>query len=140
MKITLLLLLLIVVAFMVYVRAAPSDAGRWHRPLAASEPGDTWVLSGFTAVRAVSGDDVLARLDAVVQATPRTKVSAGSVDSGLITYITRSRLLGFPDYTTVQLQDGMLAVRGRLRFGKGDSGVNRARIEGWLAQAGVNKP
>ena len=30
------------------------------------------------------------------------QVLAGSVEAGMITYVTRSRLMGFPDYTTIR--------------------------------------
>ena len=79
----------------------------------------------------------MARIDAIARATPRTTVLAGSVAEGRITYVTRSRLWGFPDYTTVERSGDRITLFGRLRFGRGDMGVNRARIEGWLAQAGL---
>ena len=46
--------------------------------------------------------------------------------------------MGFPDFTTVSMVaslDGAQPVLfARQRFGEGDQGVNRARVEGWLAQ------
>ena len=84
------------------------------------------------AMRKVEGD--LAALDSIIRDTPRTQVLAGSVDEGMITYVTRSRVFGFPDYTTVRQEGDMLEVYGRLRFGKSDLGVNAARIDGWLRQ------
>ncbi len=68
----------------------------------------------------------------IAQQTPRTTVLRGSVESGRITYVTRTKLIGFPDYTTVQLEDGTLMVHARLRFGRSDFGVNRARAERWI--------
>jgi hypothetical protein len=52
----------------------------------------------------VQGADraALARLDEIALATPRTTRLAGSPDEGRITWITRSALWGFPDYTTAQ--------------------------------------
>lgn len=77
-------------------------------------------------------------MDAVIRATPRTRVLAGTLDDGQITYVTRSRGFGFPDYTTLSLSDGgqVIEIRSRLRFGKSDLGVNRARIERWLEALG----
>ena len=48
-----------------------------------------------------------------------------------MTWITRSRLFGFPDYTTAEVRSDGLYVWSRLRFGKGDMGVNAARLNGW---------
>lgn len=125
------LVLLAVVALLAYVRLAPTDPARWHQPVTAQEDRD---LDGgaIRVVPAEEGD--LARLHEVALDTPRTEVLAGSVEEGRITYVTRSLIFGFPDYTTAELADGQLRLFGRLRFGRGDMGVNRARIEDWLAQ------
>ena len=53
-----------------------------------------------------------------------------------MTFETRSLRLGFPDYTTITIQDGLLVVYGRLRFGKADMGVNKTRVTEWLAAVG----
>ena len=47
--------------------------------------------------------------------------------------IIRSRVFGFPDYTTVQQDGDTLRIYGRLRFGRRDFDVNRTRVDGWLA-------
>lgn len=110
-------------------RLAPSDPGRWHvRP-------DYTVDKDFAA-GALRGIDArpgaLARLDRIARDWPRTRVLAGSVEEGMITYVTRTKLWGFPDYTTISQHDGRLVILARLRFGRRDFGVNRARIEAWL--------
>ncbi len=114
-----------------YVRLAPSDSARWHVVREITADRD---LEGGVLRRVETGADGLARLDKVARAWPRTRILAGSVDEGMITYVTRSAVLGFPDYTTVRQVDGWLEVNARLRFGRSDFGVNRARIEAWLAQ------
>lgn len=131
------------VALAVWVRLAPVDPGRWHvDPSAAAPPGPTgWLVAEGGDARPPrlgrSAAALLADLDRIARATPRTRVIAGSVEDGRITYETRSRLWGFPDYTTVTAvagEDGAAPVLlGRARFGASDLGVNRARIEGWLA-------
>lgn len=150
MKFIVLGLMGLIVAGAVYVRIAPSDPDRWHETFFPKPPDTYPAADGFRIVRQI--DDpaaVLSRLDAIIMATPRTERLAGSVDEGLITYITRSRLWGFPDYTTVYageddtIEGGfgpLLKIDGRLRFGKADLGVNRARIEGWLAQLDQDRP
>lgn len=141
MKIIFLGLLGLFVAFAVYVRVAPTNVEVWHNPkLPVMFDGKYPSPVGFISQRSLDGDGIktLARLDAIIRSTHRTTVLAGTVDVGKITYITRSRVMGFPDYTTVMLssldpfEKSLLQVFGRLRFGQSDIGTNRARIEGWL--------
>ncbi|WP_299041572.1 DUF1499 domain-containing protein [uncultured Tateyamaria sp.] len=83
-----------------------------------------------------TGPDALARVDAAMRALPRTTAIAGAVDERRITYVTRSKWVGFPDYTTIEHSDGLLKMHARLRFGKSDMGVNRERLERMLIVAG----
>ncbi len=147
MRMALTILAILVLLFLAgtaWVRLAPSDPARWHVDPAAAETG-----AGRFVVRPEGGDiagpvlpmppaEALAALDAVARATPRTQVLAGSVEEGRITYVTRSLLWGFPDYTTVEavpVEGGArLVIFARLRFGESDMGVNAARVRGWLEQ------
>ena len=128
MKLTAIILVAAIVALLVFIRVAPSDPDRWHRM--PENVTDSDLDSG--AMRTLEGD--LAALDAIIRDTPRTQVLAGSLSEGMITYVTRSRVFGFPDYTTVRQDGDLLQIHGRLRFGKSDLGVNAARIDGWLRQ------
>ncbi|MDA7964983.1 DUF1499 domain-containing protein [Ruegeria sp.] len=112
-----------------YIRLAPSDPARWHVPPVAEADRD---LPGGVLRVIDSGPDGLARLDAIARTWPRTQVLAGSVGEGMVTYITRTAAIGFPDYTTVQQDGDTLRIHARLRFGRKDFGVNKARVEGWL--------
>ena len=62
-----------------------------------------------------------------------------AADEGRITWVTRSALWGFPDYTTAEVTptDGgrSSTIFARPRFGSSDMGVNAARLEDWLATA-----
>lgn len=123
--------LLLAIGTAVYARLAPVDPTRWHAPVTATADRD---LPGG-AVRVVAGDAArLAAVNAALLALPRTRVLAGSVAEGRITYITRSALFGFPDFTTVDFVDGELRLFARLRFGLSDLGVNRRRLEQVLAR------
>ena len=120
-----------------YIRLAPSDPARWHVDLAAGGlPGNAHVFCIKPGTRYDGQEDpknLLARLDAIALATPRTVRLAGSVDEGRITWITRSAVMGFPDYTTAQVMAGPgFCVAGRQRFGSEDLGVNATRIGGWM--------
>ncbi|WP_299637271.1 DUF1499 domain-containing protein [uncultured Ruegeria sp.] len=113
-----------------YIRLAPSNPARWHVAPVAEVDQD--LPSGVLRV-VETGPDGLQRLDLIARATPRTSVLAGSVDEGMITYVTRTKWIGFPDYTTVQQDGDTLRIHGRLRFGRRDFGVNKARVDGWFA-------
>lgn len=120
------LLISLVVAFAAYVRLAPSDPSRWH--IAIPNEGDLDLAGG--AVRIVSNSpDVFERLIKLMSKLPRTTVLAGTIDEGHFTYITRSKLMGYPDYTTIEQSDETIKIFARPRFGKSDLGVNAARLE-----------
>ncbi|WP_322892574.1 MULTISPECIES: DUF1499 domain-containing protein [unclassified Yoonia] len=132
------ILALLVLGTMAYVRLAPTDVARWHQLAQVDSPGDLAEAGGFRAARRINGDagEVLAALDRIALATPRTTRIAGDVGEGMITYQTRSQIWGFPDHTTVAVQGDLLVIYGRLRFGGSDMGVNRARVQDWLTQLG----
>jgi hypothetical protein len=126
------------VGAMTYVRLAPTDIARWHQLDQMAVPGDVAAPGGFMAARRITADaaQVLAAVDAIARATPRTRPIAGSVAEGMVTYQTRSLIWGFPDHTTVAVQGDLLVIHGRLTFGQSDMGVNRARVRDWLDQLG----
>ena len=137
-------LLATVVAFAAYVRLAPSDPAVWH--VAPSlygwdhdGPWDVVVpMEGAASLRLSpkvgTPADLLSRLDVLALATPRTTRLAGKVAEGRITWVTRSALWGFPDYTTAEVRADGLYLYARLRFGRGDMGVNAARLQDWLSR------
>lgn len=129
-KWSLLTVVIVLIAASAWARLAPSDPKYWHvfphKPRDIDEAGGALRL-----VEAKEGD--LERLDRIIRAEPRTTVLAGAVADGMVTYITRSAVFGFPDYTTVRQDGAELAIYGRLRMGYSDLGVNAARIDRWLA-------
>lgn len=121
----------VLVAFGAYVRLAPSDPTRWHRMPAHIEARD----GSNSALRvAQTGPEGLARLDRIARGWPRTEVLAGSVGEGMVTYVSRTAVWGFPDYTTARQAGETLELFGRSRFGSNDFGKNRERVEAWLAE------
>ncbi len=72
-----LVLLVIPVGFALYVRLAPSDPARWHIALATDAPADCTAHKqrGSATAACLSPEPakaLLARLDAIALATPRT--------------------------------------------------------------------
>lgn len=127
-----------------YIRLAPSDPAQWHEdPRLVSRPK----TPNFHLIRMVGGDampqvfqrtpEALARrLDDVARADG-ARLLAGSVQSGHMTYVTRTPLMGYPDYTSVLVEPAgegaMVLAFARARFGHSDLGNNRARLERWMA-------
>lgn len=138
---------LLLLGLAAYVRLAPSDPARWHVAPPDLAVADCSVIRGEGDARAAcriddTAEGALARLDAIATASPRTRRLDGSAASGRITWITRSALWGFPDYTTAAARpdgDGaIVTIHARLRFGRSDMGVNAARLTDWLGQ--LNSP
>jgi len=127
-RIALVLLAAALAGALAFIRLAPSEPMRWHQMPETITDRD---LDGG-AMRRVEGD--LAALDRIIRGTPRTRVLAGSVAEGMVTYVTRSRVFGFPDYTTVRRDGEMLEIYARLRFGRSDLGVNADRVDRWLGR------
>jgi uncharacterized protein (DUF1499 family) len=128
-------LLVALLGFAAYVRLAPSDPARWNTdPALGAEGRNSHVAKVFVPLPPA---EALAAFDKVAMADPRTVRLAGSPEEGRITYISRSRLWGFPDYTTVGAVPGdggtWLVIFARARFGDSDLGVNAARVGRWVA-------
>ncbi len=88
-------------------------------------------------VFAVSASDLRLAFAKVIASEPR--VTLVDVDETIPTerYIQRSKLMRFPDTIVVRYFDrpggrSTLALYSRSQLGRGDLGVNRARIERWL--------
>ncbi len=126
-----LCLLIPLAGTMAYIRFAPSPAVRWHVPVIGKESKN---FDGG-ATRVVAGSaEIFETLHQIALDTKRTRVLAGAPGAGRVTYITRSRVFGFPDYTTVQLDGDQLILHARLRFGRSDFGVNARRLDAWIGK------
>ena len=129
------------------------DPDRWHVDPAAIElrgtpneflaapEGTTQAVPDMeTPIYPDRPEALLARFDDVARAQPDTQRVAGDVDSGMITYVQRTPVIGFPDYVTVKVvpvENGAgLIVYSRSRFGEDDWGVNRQRVRTWLGELG----
>ncbi|WP_152823543.1 DUF1499 domain-containing protein [Fertoeibacter niger] len=139
----LIILAVLVLGALLFVRFAPSDPADWHAdPLTVAKPArpNHWLIRDGGDAPAVllpqPPDQVMARLDSIARATPRTRLLAGTGFHK--TWRTRSATLGFPDYTSVRVEPAgagtRLTLYARARFGSSDFGVNRKRAEGWIAQ------
>ena len=138
MKKTVLVIVALVVAFGIYVRVAPFDLATWHTdPIEAPEKRK----GGYKSTLVLESSNAQSALEQVVSVAaewPRTRILFGSPAEGRVSFVTRTRLWGFPDVTTVSAvaegQSVTLTFYARLRFGGDDHGVNRGRVSAWIAQ------
>ncbi|WP_299023553.1 DUF1499 domain-containing protein [uncultured Sulfitobacter sp.] len=124
-----IILVLAIVSGLAFIRLAPTDISRWHKPIGNAETTDG---EGWSARVVPAGSGLLSDLHQAMLALPRTQMIAGSVSEGRLTYITRSKLMGYPDYTTIEQDGDQIKLYARLRFGKSDLGVNGKRLDGVL--------
>ncbi|MBU2963063.1 DUF1499 domain-containing protein [Citreicella sp. C3M06] len=129
MRIIFWLVLLAIIGGLAWIRLAPSDPAVWHVDPQVTADQD---LASGVRRRLPGSETTLRALHGIILQTPRTEVVAGDPSEGRVTYVTRSLWMGFPDYTTIQLEDGSVEIYARLRFGQSDQGVNRARVLGWM--------
>jgi len=92
-----------------------------------------------TPLFAVDADGLRAAMAKVIASEPR--ITVVHIDDEAMTdrYVQRSAVFGFPDTIVVRYLDqpgatSTMAIYSRSQLGLGDMGVNRARIERWLAE------
>ena len=142
MQTTLILVLLVVVGGLGWVRFAPTNIDDWHiDPAIANDPEPRgFRMIGREAPR-LAGDPniVLEALLKVAREEPRVRRLDGSIDEGMITFVARSKWIGFRDYLTFKAvaESGQtkLSAISRARYDVGsDWGVNRERLERWFRE------
>lgn len=75
----------------------------------------------------------------MIERQPRVSQIAASADKLQFDFVQRSRIFRFPDTITVRFiplsgDRTTLAILSRSHYGRNDLGVNRDRIESWLAE------
>ncbi|MEX3015753.1 DUF1499 domain-containing protein [Gymnodinialimonas hymeniacidonis] len=145
MRILLYILIAIVVlavAAAVYFRFAPLDAEALHVDPAEVTPPTN---PNFALMVGTSGhfiqatpEEIATRIAAVAEADGATLLS-GSPEDGHVTYVVRSRMMGFPDIMSLrwQSQDNgtQLEIFARSVYGYSDMGVNTRRAHRWSQAA-----
>lgn len=115
------------------VRLAPTDADRWHRKSQINADEDA--IYGVRRYLPAGDQEMFARMYDLAMTTKRTRLIAGSQEAGFVTFETRSLVFGFPDYTTIWLEEDGIRIFARLRYGRSDLGVNRRRVDNWIARS-----
>lgn len=129
------MLALVVAAFVLWVRFAPSDPARWHVDPATAIDPTTPNFARVDRIVALPLPEVVARI-ATQAAREGAERLAG--DDTHATWIARTRVMRYPDYISLRLTpegDGTrIQALSRARFGYGDQGVNAARLARWLPE------
>ncbi len=86
----------------------------------------------------VSVSDLKSAWIRVLEAMPRLERLTWDEDAGYFDLVQRTAILRFPDRITAQIVSvskdrSSLAIYSRSTYGYSDLGVNKARIEAWLA-------
>jgi uncharacterized protein (DUF1499 family) len=86
----------------------------------------------------VSADRLFALIREVAASQPRTYQAAVYPDRLQADYVVRSLVFNFPDLVVVQVDRSgadrsFLIIYSRSVYGRSDFGVNRRRVESWLA-------
>ena len=129
----------ILIAFSLYVRLVPMDPNQWHvDPIGvqrSGKPNDYLISEGGDQPAVVVSTGVAETAAAAFEAIrelPRTTLLAGSVEGGWFTVVSRSRLMGYPDATTVRIEPretgSAVHVYARARYGYSDLGKNSERV------------
>ncbi|RLJ41563.1 uncharacterized protein DUF1499 [Litoreibacter meonggei] len=143
LKYAALALILLVISAAAVVRLRPITPEAWHvDPEAVASKGEAGHFAvtkdGDIEPYVVQGtmSQIADALQARIEATPGTTLLAGDLKEGFATYITRSKLWGFPDVTNIKLEpmgdQTVVHMAARLVYGKADLGVNEARVRHWL--------
>ena len=138
----LLLFVIAVIIWILWSRTWSGDPDQWHiDPADADDPrGTGWRMIGREAPR-FAGDPtiVLNVLTDIALEDPKVRLLDGDTAEGMITFVVRSKILGFKDYVTAKaVAEGpqtKLGIISRANTSAGtDLGRNRERLDRWLAE------
>lgn len=95
-------------------------------------------LVATSPVSPMAPTDLADTLKKIVVASPRTRILREREDGLAFSAVQRSALMRYPDFVSLEVRPAeggsTVLVYSRSVFGIRDFGVNRARVEGWLAE------
>lgn len=135
-------LVVLTLAAAVFIRLAPIDVARWHvDPETATPPTSpnySLIAGGGAAAIDAPTLAVAGRLQEIAEAEG-ARVLAGSLGEGFVTYVVRTRIMGYPDFISIRLvpegDTTRMHIFSRSRYGYSDLGVNTVRVHRWLTAA-----
>ncbi len=138
----LIVLAVLTVAASAFVRFASITPSDWHVDPEEVTPPTSPNFALLAGTEAISVDApalaLAGRLQTIAEADG-AQVIAGSLAEGFVTYVIRTRLMGYPDFVTLKLvpegETTRMHIFSRARYGESDLGVNTARVQRWLTAA-----
>ncbi|MDG2095940.1 MAG: DUF1499 domain-containing protein [Paracoccaceae bacterium] len=139
---------LIVIIVLCYIRFAKPNESNWHvdpELVSRNDLRNSFLINSKSSNffhYAVPVKELYIELYTILEEDKCQRVF-GDIDDGLITFVCRSRLFGFPDYVSISLRESetgvsTLSVFSRSRFGIYDFGKNKKRVTNWLQQLKSN--
>lgn len=138
MMLSFILLFAAPLAVLSYIRFATADIDRLHHdPATAVSTGKPNEYRITSPVFDMTAPELSKMFDDFALAQPRVKRIAATLQDQMITYVQRTKIIGYPDYITIKAipvgaKQSKLEIFSRSRFGYSDWGVNKGRIKGWL--------
>jgi hypothetical protein len=142
LSVLVILLVAAVIGAAIFFRTVGMPTAVWHVDPGAVSPPDSPnfdLRAGDTApVIDAAPDVVAARIDGIAT-EEGAQLIGGSPAEGHMTYVARSRIMGFPDAISIRVlpvgEGTRVEIFSRARFGYSDMGVNAARVERWIVAA-----
>jgi hypothetical protein len=139
---------LILIIVLCYIRFAKPNESNWHvdpELVSRNDLRNSFLFNSKSSNffhYAVPVKELYLELDTIFEEDKCQRVF-GDIDDGLITFVCRSRLFGFPDYVSISFREpetgvSTLSVFSRSRFGIYDFGKNKKRVTKWLQQLKAN--
>jgi uncharacterized protein (DUF1499 family) len=135
-------IVLAVVLAVTLFRFLPVDASKFHTdPFVADRPNkpNYYISTDEEGLFDIPAIELINAFEQYTNQVARTKVLKRDDSEGyLVTYISRSMVMGFPDFISVKIVEtspttSQIKMISRSRFGYSDLGVNRARVKLWIA-------
>ena len=129
---TVVILLVLVAVAQAAIRFSPLPRHRLGAQPGPFEPGVHPMIGGLKVVRPLAElpEGAFDRLLEIAAGTARTERIGTGADPAA--FVTRSRLWGFPDIAVIWQDGANLHVHSHLVFGRGDMGMNAARVGRWF--------
>ena len=130
---------IVIVIALLWIRYAPINSDDWHVDPAEVEFSGNHGLKmiGREAPRFVGdAEAVLETFTEIARGEPNTRILEGDADEGMMTFVSRSKILGLAEVITVKaVAEGArtkLSIASRPRFTFSGRGTTEERMDRWL--------
>ena len=141
-QLVILVVILCIISVLAYIRFAPNNPKKWHVNPSSAEttgkPNEFRLANDSALIYDISALELSKLVGEFIESQEHGKILAQSTDKTHTTYIQRSKLIGYPDYISVEItakgnNQSKIEILSRSRFGYSDLGVNKKRINNLIA-------